>query len=134
MEADVMLAYDYPLLGVFWTMLMFFLFFAWLMLLFRVFADIFRSRDMGGFAKALWSIFVIVVPFLGVLIYLIAHGHEMADRDIAQTRSEEAAFQSYVRDVAGGGTTDELAKLADLRDRGVIDDAEFQQQKAQLLA
>ena len=71
-----MLAYDYPILGVFWSMLIFFLFFAWIMLLFRVFVDIFRS-DIGGFAKALWSIFVIVVPFLGVLIYLIAHGDGM---------------------------------------------------------
>ena len=130
-----MLAYDYPLLGIFWTMLWFFLWFAWIVILFRVFADIFRSHDMGGFAKALWSIFVILVPFLGVFIYLIARGHHMAERDMADAQSREQAFQSYVKDVAGStGTAEELTKLADLKDRGVISDAEFQQQKAKILA
>ena len=133
-----MLAYDYPLLGVFWTMLWFFLWFAWLMLLFRVFADIFRSKDMGGFAKAVWSIFVIFVPFLGVLIYVIARGHKMAERDIADAAQNEAAFRSYVQDAAGsgggGGTADELAKLADLKAKGVLTDDEFAQQKAKLLS
>ena len=133
-----MLAYDYPLLGVFWTMLWFFLWFAWLMLLFRVFADIFRSKDMGGWAKALWSIFVIFLPFLGVLIYVIARGHKMAERDIADAAQNEAAFRSYVQDAAGsgggGGTADELAKLADLKAKGVLTDDEFAQQKAKLLS
>ena len=133
-----MFAYDYPLLGVFWTMLWFFLWFAWLMLLFRVFADIFRSKDMGGFAKALWSIFVIFVPFLGVLIYVIARGHKMAERDIADAAQSEAAFRSYVQEAAGsgggGGTADELAKLADLKAKGVLTDEEFAQQKAKLLS
>ena len=130
-----MLAYDYPLLGLFWTMFLVFLWIAWIMLLFRVFGDIFRSRDMGGFAKALWSIFVIVAPFLGVFIYLIANGDSMARRDVAQAQAAEADFQSYVRNVAGsGGTADELAKLADLKSSGVISDAEFAQQKAKLLA
>jgi heme exporter protein D len=130
-----MFAYDYPILGLFWSMMIFFLWFAWLMLLFRVFADIFRSRDMGGFAKALWSIFVILVPFLGVFIYVIARGHSMTERDVAQARSREESFRSYVQDAAGsgGGTADELAKLADLQARGVITDAEFAQQKAKLL-
>ena len=77
-----MFAYDYPLLGVFWTMLWWFLWIAWIVLLFRVIVDIFRSHDLGGFAKALWVIFVIVVPFLGVFVYLIARGHAMADRDL----------------------------------------------------
>lgn len=131
-----MLAYDYPLLGLFWTMFLVFLWVAWIMLLFRVFGDIFRNRDMGGFAKALWSIFVILAPFLGVFIYLIANGDSMARRDVAQAQAAEANFQSYVRDVAGsgGGTADELAKLADLKSSGVISDAEFAQQKAKLLA
>ena len=132
-----MLAYDYPILGVFWTMFIFFLWFAWLMLLFRVFADIFRTRDMGGFAKALWSIFVIFVPFLGVLIYVIARGHKMAERDIADAAQSEAAFRSYVQEAAGsggGGTADELAKLADLKAKGVLTDDEFAQQKARLLS
>jgi hypothetical protein len=129
-----MFAYDYPILGVFWSMLMFFLFFAWLMLLFRVFADIFRS-DMGGLAKGVWSIFVIVVPLLGVLIYLIAHGDGMRNRDIAVAQQNEAAFQSYVRQAAGSdGVASELSQLADLRASGALTDAEFDAQKAKLLA
>lgn len=130
-----MLAYDYPLLGLFWTMLVVFLWVAWIMLLLRVFGDIFHNHDMGGFAKALWSIFVIVAPFLGVFVYLIANGDSMARRDVAQAQSAEADFQSYVRGVANsGGTADELAKLADLKSSGVITDDEFAQQKAKLLA
>ncbi len=129
-----MLAYEYPLLGVFWSMLLFFLFFAWLMLLFRVFADIFRS-DIGGFAKAIWSIFVIIVPFLGVFVYLIAHGDAMTRRSIADARQSEQAFQAYVRDAAGtGGVAAELSQLADLKSQGAITDAEFESQKAKLLA
>jgi hypothetical protein len=122
-------AYDYPLLGLFWTMLWFFLWIAWIVLLFRVFADIFRSRDMGGWAKALWSIFVIVVPFLGVLVYIIVRGHSMVDRDIARAQEQDAAFRSYVQDVASssGGTADELSQLAGLWSRGVISVAEFEQ-------
>ena len=133
-----MLAYDYPLLGLFWTMLWWFLWIAWIILLFRVIADIFRSHDMGGCAKALWVIFVIVVPFLGVFVYLIARGHKMAERDVARTpRTRTTAFRSYVQDAAGSGggsTADELSKLADLKAKGVLTDAEFEQQKAKLLA
>ncbi len=131
-----MLSYDYPILGLFWSMLWFFLLFAWIMLLFRVITDIFRSHDMGGFAKALWVIFVIIVPFLGVFIYVIARGHSMADRDLERAQAHEAAFRSYVQTTAGSGTgaADELTKLADLKAKGVITDAEFEQQKAKLLA
>jgi Short C-terminal domain len=132
-----MLSYDYPLLGVFWTMLIWFLWIAWIVILFRVFADIFRSRDLGGWGKALWSIFVLFVPFLGVFVYLIARGHSMADRDVAQAQAKEAAFQSYVQQAAagsGGGTADELSKLAELKAQGVITDAEFEQQKSKVLA
>ncbi len=131
-----MLAYDYPILGLFWTMLWLFLWIAWLMLLFRVIIDIFRSKDMGGWGKALWAIFVVVLPFLGVFVYLIARGHAMADRDAEQAQAQRAAFDAYVRDAAGskGGTADELSKLADLKSQGVISDAEFEQQKAKLLA
>lgn len=129
-----MLAYDYPLLGLFWSMLMFFLFFAWLILLFRVFADIFRS-EMGGVAKGVWSIFVILIPFLGVLIYVIAHGDGMRNRDIAAAQQNEAAFQTYVQQAAGsGGVASELSKLSDLRASGALTDAEFEAQKAKLLA
>ena len=131
-----MLAYDYPLLGMFWTFLWFFLWIAWIVVLFRVIFDIFRSKDMGGWGKALWVIFVVFLPFLGVLVYLIARGHSMSERDYQDAAAQEKAFQAYVRSAAGtgGGSADELTKLADLRDKGVISDAEFQAQKAKLLA
>jgi type VI protein secretion system component VasK len=130
-----MLAYDYPMLGLFWTMLWWFLLFAWIMLLFRVIADIFRSHDMGGFAKAMWSIFVIVIPWLGVLVYLIARGRSMAERDLERARAHDEAFRSYVQDVSGSSTStaDELAKLAQLRDSGVLTAEEFEAQKTALL-
>ena len=128
-----MLAYDYPILGLFWSIFIFFLFVAWLMLLFRVFIDIFRS-DMGGLAKGIWSIFVILVPFLGVLIYVIVHGDGMRNRDVAAAQQNQAAFQSYVQQVAGsGGVANELSKLSDLHASGVLTDAEFEAQKAKLL-
>ncbi len=130
-----MLAYDYPLMGVFWSMFVFFLFFAWLMLLFRVFGDIFRNHDMGGLGKALWSIFVVLVPFLGVFVYLIAHGHDMTQRDIDRAQQNDTEFRAYVQGAAGSsGSADELAKLAGLRDSGVITEQEFAAQKAKVLA
>ncbi len=130
-----MLAYDYPLLGVFWSMMIFFLWVAWFILLFRVFADIFRSRDLGGWGKALWCIFTILVPFLGVFVYVIVRGGSMRDRDIQTAKDNEAAFRSYVQETAGSsGTADELAKLSKLRDDGVITAEEFDQQKTKLLA
>ena len=130
-----MFAYDYPLLGVFWTMMWFFVWIMWIMLLFGVIGDIFRSHDMGGFAKTLWLILVLIVPFFGVFIYLIARGHAMARRDLADAQARDEAFKAYVQSsVSTGGSADELAKLADLRDRGVINEAEFAQQKSKLLA
>ena len=131
-----MLAYDYPLLGVFWTMLILFLWIAWIFLVVKIFVDIFRSSDLGGWGKALWSIFVILVPFLGVFVYLIARGHSMTDRDIADAQQSQQAFQAYVRNAAGtgGGTADELAKLSELHANGTLTDAEFARQKAKLLS
>ena len=131
-----MLGYDYPFLGVFWSMLVFFLWIAWFFLLFRVIFDIFRSHDLGGWGKALWLIFVILAPFLGVFVYVIARGDSMTDRDVADAQAQEAAFKSKVQQAAssGGGTADELSKLADLKAQGVITDAEFEQQKAKLLS
>jgi hypothetical protein len=131
-----MLAYDYPLLGLIWTMFILFLWVAWLFLLFRVFADIFRTHDMGGVAKALWCVFVILAPFLGTFVYLIARGHSMAERDAEQARQSEAAFRSYVQTAAsdsGSSAADELSKLAALKQSGVLTDAEFEAQKAKLL-
>jgi len=121
----------------FWTLAFWFLWIAWIMLLFRVLADIFRSRDMGGGGKALWSIFVILVPWLGVLVYMLARGRSMADRDYERAQAQDQAFRAYVTEAAGtsgGGTADELSKLADLKAKGVITDAEFAAQKTKILA
>jgi Short C-terminal domain/Phospholipase_D-nuclease N-terminal len=130
-------AYDYPILGLFWTMLWFFLWIAWLMLLFKVIFDIFRSKDLGGFGKALWALFVIIVPWLGVLVYLIARGRSMTDRDLEAAKAQQDVFREYVVQTAGSGTSsaaEDITKLAQLRDSGVLTDAEFAQQKAKLLA
>ena len=130
---------DYPLLNLFLTMLWFFLFIAWLWLLFSVFSDIFRSRDMSGWSKALWSLFIIIVPLLGTLIYLIARGGGMAERTAEAAERREEQVRDYVQRVAAdAGPTvsaaDELAKLAQLRDAGTITADEFETQKAKLLA
>lgn len=124
-----------PLLDLFWAMLWFFLFFAWIWLLIKVFADIFRS-DSSGWAKAGWTIFVIILPLLGVLVYLIAQGGNMAQRDIEQVQAIEAAQRAYIQEAAGSSTSaaEEIEKLAALKDRGVITDEEFAAQKAKLLA
>ena len=137
-----MLAYDYPLLGLFWTMLWFFLWIAWLVALFQIIGDIFNSDDLGGWGKAIWLIFVILLPLLGVLIYLIARGGGMQKRAIEKARTNREAYESYLRETAassgggggGSGSADELAKLADLRDKGVITADEFERQKAKVLA
>ena len=119
-------------------MLWFFLFFVWIWLLIVVFADIFRSPDMGGWAKALWTIFVIVMPYLGVFIYLIARGHKMGEHAAQQAQAQDAAFRAYVKDAAGNGAGSspaaELDRLADLKARGVIDDAEFSRLKAKVVS
>jgi hypothetical protein len=123
-----------PLLDLFWAMLWFFLFFIWLMLLFRIFGDIFRSDDMSGWAKAFWTLFVVVLPVLGVLVYVIARGQGMAERDMQQYQAAEAANQQYIKQAAGTtSAADELGKLAALRERGVISNEEFEAQKAALL-
>ena len=132
-----MLAYDYPLLGVFWSMMILFFWVAWIVLLFKVIGDIFRNESLGGFAKALWLLFVIVVPWLGVLIYLLANGDDMGRRTVAQQQASQDAADAYIRQAAGsngGGSADELTKLAALRDSGVLTDDEFVTQKAKLLA
>jgi hypothetical protein len=129
------LAYDFPLLAAFWTVMFWFLWVAWILLLFKVIVDIFRSRDLGGLGKAFWALLVVVLPWLGVLLYLIVRGGSMAERDAEQAVAHEEAVQSYIRQTAGsGGTADELSKLAALQAQGVITDAEFAQQKAKLLA
>ncbi len=129
------LAYNYPILDLLWTMFMFFIFILWIWLLIAVFMDIFRSHDLGGWAKALWVFFIIILPFLGVLVYLIARGGKMHERAAEQAAQQQKAFDAYVKQTAGSGSTaDDLAKLADLKQQGVITDAEFESQKAKLLA
>jgi len=122
---------------VFWSMLWFFLFFIWIWLLISLFGDIFRSKDLSGWGKALWTIFIIILPFLGVLVYLIVRGNSMQERALQDAANRENQFRGYVQSVAAtsatGGSADEIAKLADLRDKGVISDAEFQAAKAKAL-
>ncbi|MEU7068611.1 SHOCT domain-containing protein [Streptomyces narbonensis] len=134
-DSMVNLAVDYPLLNMFWTMLMIFLWILWFMLLFRVIGDIFRDDELGGWGKAGWTAFVILLPFLGVFVYLIARGKSMGERELNRVRQNEEQFRSYVRETAGtSGHADELARLAELKDRGAITEAEFAQAKAKVLA
>ena len=122
---------------VFWSMLWFFLFFIWIWLLIVVFSDIFRSRDLSGWTKALWTIFVIVLPYLGVFVYLIARGHKMQEHTLEAAKEQDAAFRQRVQDVTASSSASpaaEVAKLAELRETGVISDAEFQQAKAKALS
>ena len=128
---------SYPLLDAFWTILEFFLLVLWIWLLIMVFIDIFRSADLSGGAKALWVLFVLIIPLLGVLIYLIARGGTMHERAIQQAQAQDKAFREYVQQTAAdapASTADQLTKLADLRDRSVISDDEFERQKAKILA
>lgn len=126
-----------PLLDLFWTMMMFFLFFIWIWLLITVFMDIFRSHDLGGWAKAAWVVFVVILPWLGVLIYLIVRGKGMQDRSMEKAAAQANAQQQYIKNVASSDSTspaDQIAKLADLRDSGALTNEEFEAQKAKVLA
>ena len=128
---------SYPLLNVFWTIFEFFLWVIWIWILIMVFIDIFRSRDLSGWGKALWFLFVLFIPLIGVLVYLIARGGSMHERAAAQAQRQDAEFRSYVQQAASSSppsTADQLAKLADLRDRGVISAEEFEREKAKTLS
>ena len=131
-----MIAYTYPLADLFGTMLGFFVLIIWLWLLIAIFSDIFRSHDMGGGAKTLWVLFVIILPFLGIFVYLIARGGKMHERAAAQMAEQQKATDAYIKQAAGTGSNsaEELSKLADLKQQGVLTDAEFETQKAKLLA
>jgi high-affinity K+ transport system ATPase subunit B len=122
------------LLNIFWTMLWFFMFVVWIWLLISIFADIFRS-EISGWAKAGWTIFVVILPFLGVLVYLIANGGKMQERSMQQAANMQQTQDNYIKSVAGsgGGTADELEKLSKLKNSGVLTDEEFAAQKAKLL-
>lgn len=128
-----MLGSTYPILDIFWTMLELFLFFIWIYLIFMIFTDIFRSHDLPGWAKALWVIGIIVLPFLGSLFYLIARGGQMHERAARAMQAQQQAFDAYVQKAAGSSTADQLHKLAELKDRGVLTEAEFAVEKAKLL-
>ncbi|MGJ5830598.1 SHOCT domain-containing protein [Streptomyces ossamyceticus] len=139
MSGPTYLAYDYPLLSAFWTMLVFFLWIMWFVLLFRVIVDIFRDDELSGWAKAGWLVFAIVLPFLGVFVYVIARGKNMGRREVAQARAQQQAFDSYIRETAagsGGRTTsvDELTRLSEIRARGDITDEEFRRAKELVLS
>jgi len=129
------LAYDYPFLDVLWTMFIIFLWIIWFWLLITVFADIFRRHDIGGGKKVLWVVFVIIAPFLGVLIYLLVNNDGMTERNVKQVQSAKADTDEYIRSVAGSSNpTDEIAKAKGLLDSGAITQAEFDQMKAKALA
>src|SRR3954469_4693617 len=127
-----MLASDFGTGQVFLSMLWFFLFFIWIWLLITVFSDIFRSHDMGGFAKFLWVIFVIFLPYLGVFVYLIARGHKMSEHAMEAAQAQQDSIRQ-VAGTSGGNSADELARLADLKAKGVIDDAEFAKMKSKIV-
>jgi DNA primase large subunit len=126
---------SYPLLNVFWTILEFFLWIAWFWLLITIVIDIFRSRDLSGWAKALWLLFVLVIPLIGVLVYVIARGGKMHERSERQAELQNEAFRSYVQQTATPTSpADQLEKLADLRDHGTITEEEFTREKEKVLA
>ena len=126
---------SYPLLNVFWTILEIFLWVIWIWILIWVFIDIFRSHDLSGWAKALWFLFVLFIPLIGVLVYLIVRGGSMHERAQQQARQQDREFRAYAQEAAGSqSTADQLTKLADLRDRGVISAEEFEREKAKILA
>ena len=130
-------AADYPFLDIFWTMLVFVLWVVWFMLLFRIFGDIFRRKDIGGGMKAVWLMFVIFLPFLGVFVYLVAQGSGMTERSLEDARAHQQQFDQYVQSVAGNagsGAAGEIAQAKQLLDSNTITPAEFDALKAKALA
>ena len=131
----MLLASEFGVGQVLWSMLYFFLFFMWIMLVFNVLGDIFRSDDLGGWGKALWTAFIVFVPFLGIFVYLIARGGSMAQRQVNRVQAQEAAMQDYIRTTAGGGgsAADQLASLAELHTSGKLSDDEYAAAKAKII-
>jgi len=131
----LLLATDYPFLDVMWTMFIFFLWILWFWLLFTVFADIFRRHDISGVGKTGWVLFCILLPFLGVFIYLISQGQHMAERNVSQVRAQQAKMDEYVRETAGsGGAAAEIERAKGLLDTGAITQEEFNAIKQKALA
>ena len=128
-------SYSYPILGAFWTIFMIFLWVIWFWILITILIDLFRSHDLSGWAKALWFIFILILPLIGVLVYLIARGGKMHEHAVRDAQAQDQQFRQYVQEAAGSqNSADQLAKLADLRDRGVITAGEFEREKAKILA
>ncbi len=131
----MLLASDFGVGQVVWSLLYIFLVFVWIMLIFTIFGDIIRNDEMSGWGKALWSIAIIFLPFLGIFLYLIVNGSGMGRRQVAAAQAQEEAVQDYIRTTAGGGVSeaDQLAKLADLHASGKLDDAEYAAAKAKII-
>ena len=130
----MVIAADYPFMDVLWSMIIFFFWVIWIWIVITVLIDVFRRHDIGGFAKAAWVIFVVILPWLGVLIYLIAEHDGMRERSIKQAQAQQQAFDDYVREAAGGGAAADIAKAKELLDTGAITQAEFEALKAKALA
>ncbi|MEV6653770.1 SHOCT domain-containing protein [Streptomyces sp. NPDC051219] len=133
MDGTSYLAYDYPVLGAFWTVMWIFLWVMWLLLLFRVIVDIFRDHKMNGWVKAAWLLFLVLIPFLGVLVYVIARGREMGKREIEHAQAQQEAFKAYMTAGTSAATGDDLVKLSELKARGDLTEEEFQQAKQKIL-
>ena len=132
--AQMVIAADYPFMDVLWSMIIFFFWVIWIWIVITVLVDIFRRHDISGWAKAAWVIFVVILPWLGVLIYLIAQHDGMRERSIKQAQGQQQAFDDYVRETAGGGAAADIAKAKELLDTGAITQAEFEALKAKALA
>ena len=130
----MVIAADYPFMDVLWSMIIFFFWVIWIWIVITVLVDIFRRHDISGWAKAAWVIFVVILPWLGVLIYLIAQHDGMRERSIKQAQGQQQAFDDYVRETAGGGAAADIAKAKELLDTGAITQAEFEAMKAKALA
>ena len=130
-------AADYPLLNIFWSMILFFTWVVWIWMMISILSDVFRRRDLSGWGKAAWTVFLIVLPFLGALIYLISNSEGMVDRSFKQAEVKQAEFDDYVKTVAqdsGGGAATEIERAKRLLDSGAIDQSEFEAIKAKALA
>ncbi|MFF3325106.1 SHOCT domain-containing protein [Streptomyces sp. NPDC002889] len=134
MDGHVFLAYDYPVLGVFWTVMWIFLWVMWFMLLFRIITDIFRDHETSGWVKTAWLLLVLLLPFLGVFVYVIVRGKDMAGREMQAVQQQQKAVDSYIRETAGAGSpAEELARLSQLKAEGHLSEEEFQRAKQKIL-